>query len=128
MRRRPHHVTTVELLLKGDEEIIGIYRRAMVIWKEVRSKEKKLSPREFARLVHDTEDEFIKLCHDKLLGCEVMGISGIGQFHSTRLTVRTMSNAVTAQRIWSAMCKGMVHQETLNAASGIARMYRIPLS
>jgi hypothetical protein len=127
VRRRPHQVTTIELLLKGDQEIVEIYRRAQLIWKEILRKGKSLSRRDFATLVHDSEDEFITLCRDKYLGCEVMGLSGIGQFCSKRLTVRTMSNPGKAQRIWSAMCEGRVHQETLTAASGMASMYGISL-
>jgi len=127
MRRRPHHITTIELLLKGDQEIVEIYRRAQLIWKETLRKGKKLSQRDFATLVHDSENEFIALCRDKYLGCEVMGISGIGQFYSTRQTVRTMSNPRKARRIWFAMHEARVHVETMNAASGIAHLYGISL-
>lgn len=74
---------TIELLVKGDSNVVTYYKNAVARWRDIWSRPEARDLVELATLLSDEETWFEQNCGSPLVGQEIMVVSGFGMLQTT---------------------------------------------
>ena len=143
---------TLELLIKGNPDVVDYYREALAWWKTVIADNPTFDVERLSMVLTAEQAVFERKCGGRFVGQEIMVIVGIGQFYTTehgwdqfpspvtridangkriRLTRRgvpvgaLLSPREKAQRIYKGIMKSYCSVEVKGYADEVAQSYQL---
>ncbi|KUO61376.1 hypothetical protein APF79_11985 [bacterium BRH_c32] len=116
--------STIENLIEGNNEVIMWYQKANQIWDEIFS---KIDPSDEKNIDALSEEIFMNQgvferdCGSRFVGQEIMVVSGIGRFYSTKDGFN--DNYETAMNVYKALMQSQCSTEIHYHAEKVAKHY-----
>jgi hypothetical protein len=114
---------TFDRLIKGENEIILYYNKAVSLWMDIRNSHAFVSADKLAEELSKQQPVFERECGGKNLGMEIMAMVGIGQFFSAETGFESTLN--DALLVLNAFEKSYCSIEVKLSAEKAATIYHL---
>jgi hypothetical protein len=112
---------SLELLVRGEGEVLGYYRAAADRWREIWSRPESRDLASFARLLTSEQSWFEHNCGGRWVGQEVMVVSGLAGLYTTAAGFD--DNLARARLLYDAFLSSYCSVEVKSIAEEVARSY-----
>ena len=123
IKRYQNPTRTIDLLIKGDSNVVECYRKAVDLWARIEKDSGFFKDNSLINGLDKYIEKFEQLCGNRLLGREIMGIVGVGRYCSERMTVNTPKNRQKAELIYLSLVRSDCSIEVQYAAKHVLKLY-----
>jgi hypothetical protein len=112
---------TVEMLVRGQAEVINYYRLAAERWREIWGRPEASQLEQLARMLQAEQMWFEQNCGGRWVGQEIMVVSGLAGLYSTATGFDC--NEPRARLLYDAFQSSLCSVEVKSIAQEVARSY-----